>query len=444
MAKKPLSRLLPGAPSDMSRAGRRAALHMLKDEKRRADRIVKAAMMSGAGFTIDNRMRTLLDACNDDVRIGAEVPFPNIWDVFSGFVRRVEAGLASPLVLLEERDHAFAPGDFFAFREEPAIRDAARERLLGLPVGIIHNYSCLDGPDEATFSREDGSAYVLSGIAMIRHGGHLHWCAIGGEKVDLDAVTSERRRTLAENAEAVRRANPHASENRIRDILNPTAKPLDGTGDAWLTWTMGLFNLETMSHEIRTVVRDWSVTLSVFSDHFEERLASAYGRLTDVTRMVDKAMAEVEKAGLMFDVAEMAFTLPAYFTARVGHVGMVERVTALGDQRSGQARKHALKAPPDLRVLVKQVATLESPSSHAGAGGYAPPRFRVEVDGFWRRLKPESEGRDAEGNPVKGRTWVRGHARWKDRPSRTATVYVKSPIGNALRKAGASEAALKA
>ena len=66
---------------------------------------------------------------------------------------------------------------------------------------------------------------------------------------------------------------------------------------------------------------------------------------------------------------------------------------------------------------------------------YTPPEFRVEVSGFWRNLpNPESEGKDPAGNPIKGRTWVKQHIRWRDKPQRDKkVVYIKSRLSPAKR-----------
>jgi hypothetical protein len=40
-------------------------------------------------------------------------------------------------------------------------------------------------------------------------------------------------------------------------------------------------------------------------------------------------------------------------------------------------------------------------------------------------------------NSIKGRTWVKGHLRWRGRPERQATVFVKSSIASAKARAAA-------
>jgi hypothetical protein len=46
-------------------------------------------------------------------------------------------------------------------------------------------------------------------------------------------------------------------------------------------------------------------------------------------------------------------------------------------------------------------------------------------------------GKDALGKAIRGRTWVKGHLRWRDRPQRISTIYIKSSIAVAKAKAAA-------
>lgn len=435
MAKKSLREILSTPPDRMNRADRRNAERLVREEGRRAENIMAAVGLSGAGYPVDKRMRSLVEACNDDRMRGMEVPFPNIWDVMSGFTQEVPTQMVSLLKLKPEKDHAFTAADFFAFATEEELREQTLPMLRQLPEGRIHNYSALGDLHEVAFEEEGKEPTVISGIALLRQGSHLYWMSVGGPVCDLKEVTRVRREELAANEARIREANPRSPEDQISKMLNPYAVALEGTDDVWTTFAMGLFNLETASHEIRTVARDWGWTLSVFSDQFEQRHAEAYDRDPAIRRMVDKAVAHVEEARVFFDLAETAFMLPAYFAAKV--LLLTERTvaTGLGDGARSEKRKYALKAPPELRILQRAVTTLEFGHGHGVDRSYSPPRFKVEVDGFWRRLRPEATGHDRNGEVVAGRTWVKGHARWKDRPPKVGVVHVKSPIRTAIERA---------
>jgi len=434
MAESRLERILTRSFDHLSRADRRNAVRLLKDEAKRIDHILSADRMNGAGYPIDRMLRQLLDTTNDDLVAGMDTPFANVWDVMSGFVKVEQAQLVKYARLLPERDHAFSAADFFAFAGEEELRVQTVSRLEALPEGTIHNYSVLD-LREIVFEEEGRDPLVFAGISLVRHGRRIHWLTTGGPVTNLAAVTEERRALVKGQEATIRAANPNASEKQIQDTLNPFARPLIGTEDVWHSFAMGLFNLDTLSQEVKIVGRDWGVTLSIFSDQFEERFAGQYETDPTMRRLVDKAVAEVEASHLAFDVAETAFTLPAYFAAKVSLVTERELPTSLGSDLRNPARKYALKAPIDMRILTRRVTTLDFGRGKAVSHSFTPPRFRVEVDGFWRRLRPEAMGRDPDGNPVQGRTWVKGHARWKDRPPKTGVVYVKSPIRQALDRA---------
>lgn len=419
----------------MSRAERRNTARMMKDELKHIENTRSAIKNSGAGFPIDRALRQLLDCCNDDILTG-QAPFPNVWDVFSAFTYTQPSKLINFLKLRAEVDHAFTATDFFAFSTEEELRDRTLPKLRELKEGVIHNYSALDDVRQVTFEQSERDPVVLSGISMIRHNSHLYWMTVGGPVCDLASVTAVRRAALALDADKVRAANPHAPAAQIENMLKPYAVPLHGTDDVWFSFAMGMFNLETAAHEIRILGRDWGVSLAVFSDQFEQKYAESYEKDEKVRRMVDKSVAEVEANGLFFEIAETAFALPAYFEAKVSLVVEETRETELSPSRRNPAARFAMKAPADLRPLTRRVVTLDfGRNSEKLPHSYTPPRFRVEVDGFWRRLPAESIGKDANGQPIRGKTWVRGHARWKDRPPAVGVVLVKTPIRDSLERA---------
>lgn len=435
MAKGRLKGLLEKTPGTMNRASRRNAHRYIKEESQRIDQIRAADQMSGVGYPVDRHIRHFLDMCNADIFRGLEVPYPKVWDVVSGFFKRESSELQDFLRLRPEKDHAFSQHDFFAFATDTAIREQVVEKLLALPEGVVHNYTASGAVKDVVFEEGQTEPLVFSGISLVRHGELLYWQTVGGPVVDISRITEERREQLVEQEATIRAANPTAPEAMIRDLLNPRAVALEGTDDVWLAAALGLFNLRTRKHEIRMTTRDWGVSQAVFSDQFEQRFAEEYETSESVRRMVDRAMEQIEKDHLFFEVAETAFALPAYFAAKVEFVRGEEVTTALGDPTGGVARKHALKAPVDMRILKRTVATLDFSARGEFGHTYTPPRFRVEVDGFWRRLPSGSVGKDAEGRPTKGKTWVHSHARWKDKPPKTGTVLVKTPISTALERA---------
>jgi hypothetical protein len=429
-----LKGLLERDPNSFDRASRRNAQRYLKEEAQRIERMRAADQMSGVGYHIDHQTRQFLDTCNKDVLNGIETPYAKVWDVVSGFFKQEYSEIVDFLRLRTERDHAFSAQDFFAYATAPEIRDHAIERLMELPEGVIHNYSVTGGVRDVVFQDEVGDPVALSGIAMVRSGDLLYWQTVGGVVTDPLKATSARRAALAEQEAKIRRDNPHAPEAMIHEILNPTAVALKGDDGVWKAAALGLFNLRTLKHDIRMTTREWQSTQAVFSDQFEQKFADMYESDAAARRLVDRAMAQLEADHLFFEIAETAFALPAYFAARVEFVRGEDVKTALGNPNGGSARKYALKAPLDMRVLTRNVATLDFDARNEFGQSYTPPRFMVEVEGFWRRLPLGTVGKDPEGRPTEGKTWVQAHARWKDKPKKAGVVHVKTAIGAAIER----------
>lgn len=435
MAKDTIRSILNSSESGLSRSQRRNASRLFKDEMKRVQNILAAVKMSGAGYPIDQELRLLIGNCNDELLEGAEVPFRNIWDVFVGFTKPEVSQLLDFVTLRPEKDHAFTALDFYAYATEEGLQEQILPRLRDLPEGVIHNYSALGDIKEVAFEYEGGSV-VSSGISLVRYGEHLHWITLGGPVCDLEKVTNDRRAELAPNEADIRAVNRGASEEMIQHTLLPIARELPGTDDVWKSIAMGLFNLKTASHEIRILGRDWTYTLSIFSDQFEQRFEVEYEKNERIRRLVDKSVAQIEENSVFFNMAETLFALPAYFATKVSLVTSENVVTQLGASDRSSTQKYALKAPLGMRILHRNVSTLDF--DYKGDGfdhAYTPPRFRVEVDGYWRRLKSDAWGKDATGNQIQGRTWVRGHARWKDKPPKMGVVHVKTPIRKALERA---------
>ena len=94
-------------------------------------------------------------------------------------------------------------------------------------------------------------------------------------------------------------------------------------------------------------------------------------------------------------------------------------------------------APSNLKVYIKKVKSLQiiNPNKPPQIKrSYTSPKFQVSVDGFWRKLDPESFGKDKNGNETQGKTWIKAHLRWRDKTPKPKVIYLKSSIKVAKEK----------
>ncbi len=417
-----------------------------RGERRRHEKEVKAAwsrvldrraavMASGAGFHVDEELREFLDLYNSRLDENVEDPqMPFSFGVMQAFMVPWTDGRFKSYEMTPEKDHAYSVGDFVDFIRSGRCQDAGRARLEALPEGIVHNYSALGDIREHAFVDADGEAFAVSGISFVRAGSRLFWMMIGGTVCDLQEQTGRIQafyRGMEEKGQIETRGPRKLDTSKLH------AAPLADVDGVWKTVAFGLFDLGRMVHESRTFARDEGPSRAMVSDD-----PASIG-IEDVSRATPEQVegmkafaARVDEHRIVFDVAESLFQLPSYFAYRVHLVTEAERRTKAG-RGAGADAARVLRAPRELRTGIRRIETLDIVNLQPGSGtrSYTPPRFQVELDGFWRTLRPGSIGRDRDGRPEPGRTWVRGHVRWRDRPAQTGVITVKAPVSAALEKA---------
>jgi hypothetical protein len=392
---------------------------------------------SGAGYPIDQQLREYLLEYNDRALGHGLAAMPSSFNVFESFFEFRSNNTAYVFRIKPEKDHLFSLSDFLDFATSPSRRSDAIRSVLELQDGIIYNFTPVGNIRELAFLHADSSRFVIAGFTMIRHGEELHWAMIGGPICDLAEET--RKLGPAPQRQDVR------EESRAKAYVKPSpdlefrAEPLAGTDDVWKTIVFGIFNLRSEKHEVRAIGVDHGNYYTTVVDHPEVFGVKDPESLSQQQQDRLAGMIErLEKDRLFFEIAETCFELPAYFAYRVTLVRETKRATAIAAM-SPSARSKISAVASEKRPLFRTVASLEvvDLGNPAVVRAYSPPRYRIEVDGFWRRIDPNLFGKDIFGNPAKGRTWVRGHLRWRERPERPSTIFVKRSIASAKAKAAA-------
>jgi hypothetical protein len=311
------------------------------------------------------------------------------------------------------------------------------QSLFELREGIVHNFTSIGDVRDLAFLHADSTRFVIAGFTMVRHDDQLHWAMIGGPICDLVAQTNKLRADPIHEKQAYQ--PPEKGFINVNPGLEHRAEPLVGTDDVWKTVAFGRFNLGTEKHEARAVARDHGNSYDMIIDDPDMFGIRDPANISERQRqMLTSMISELETESLLFEIAETCFQLPAYFAYRITLVRETRRETAIA-QLSARQRSKFTSVTPERRPLFRTVAALDiiDVGRTPAVRSYNPPQYKVEVGGFWRRLNPDALGKDAHGNTIKGRTWVKGHLRWRDRPERQSTIFIKSSVVAAKSKVAA-------
>ena len=208
---------------------------------------------------------------------------------------------------------------------------------------------------------------------------------------------------------------------------------LDGDGQKFLHKTMAAvrLNIERRTCQVRFIMADWGDSNRIITDdptvfmdlpenNRERRLANVIGQLGPYAALME--------------LCTTCLCLPQYFRFRVDIVRMEDPPRTQDLSSTAASSRHRRKDTQgtiqDPAFKIRRVAALRivRTAHRRAVRRYTPPTYQVEVTGFWRTLATDSVGKDNKGNPVRGKTWVEGHLRWRDRPAKPREVLVKSRV----------------
>ena len=391
-------------------------------------RILLNLHQSGAGYPIDQLLRQLAFEYTHryaSAGIGSQPVSFNYFEPFCD-IKLIENSVAPYALPVSELDHLFSIVDYLDYVTSPEGSPFDSSQLLELPDGKAFHYSLSGDILDFTFLTPEGREFVASGFSMVRRERFLHWYLVGGEiysPQEWETLIANQGKIALENVDPYKRLFLSESIKENGDSVGAPV-PLEGTTTAMRTIIAGEFDLTSNKHLGRCYMMETENSFNVLCDDPDvfERMSDASMRAEMIKIMRDR----IEGAAAMWNLAEAMFQLPAYFTFKI-HIA--KSIAVVGGKRLPPTTARGGRG---LSAHFRYVSAIEYTDDNLTAiRSYAVPHYEVETEGYWRRLSPDQQGRDADGNSVRGRTWIKACNKWRERPDGPKIVYVKSSISAA-------------
>ncbi|MFT4506327.1 GIY-YIG nuclease family protein [Caballeronia sp. 15711] len=395
--------------------------------------IFKAQLEAGAGLFADEALREFQrDYQNREMQMGPQ-GLPTSYQLCRDFFVRSRQG--QPYRLFPERDFIISFTDFLDFITDANTPVSSLGLGYTLTEGFIYNFNSSDVPGALLLSTQDAPSFGFRAASMIRRGDELTMLLSVAEQPELDMMAGleselgkeidvrPEKRALLENADLRRETY---GGNRIVAI--------EGT-DLLPSLAAVRFDLKNRVFAGRCFLRDMGDRWSTETDV----LASFAGQIADDNLGFQNMVKRLDKYSTVWEMAKALTLLPAYLDAKVTLIKTEKRETRIAKLPLSK-RREIERAPMSHRKQFRNISAIRvirMESEPVSGRTFRPPQFQIAVDGFWRALKdPDQTGKDAQGLPVIGRTWVRAHVRHKDRPapSEIKTIYVKASLSDARRR----------
>ncbi|MEL6464960.1 MAG: GIY-YIG nuclease family protein [Pseudomonadota bacterium] len=416
-----------GKPFFLKNMTRRERRKLNADSRKVAEKynvILRSLYTTGVGFPVDQTTRQMAAEYTHRFASSGTGNLPVSFNYFESFLNiKLMKGTVAPFTeLTPETNHLFHASDFFDFLTSADSDGFDASDLLNLPEAESFHFSNNGAIEELSFFDAKGREYLLSGFSMIRRGDSVHWFLVAGEKLtkeEWELRTNEAPKVDIEDIAPWKRAFLNDS---IKRSGSSTGAPLrlEGTELAVRTLTAGEFDLKTKKHIERGVFIETENSFAVFSDDPEVLMALTSSKKEEI---IERALNRISEADILWSLAEGFFQLPRYFETRV---------TVSKSLARGHGKQHGLKGKGGKGIKAEYVAVeavyIEDDDSPSVVRRVRMPVYSTETEGHWRRLKFGQTGKDREGNPVTGKTWVNRSNPWRNESARSSTVFVKDSL----------------
>lgn len=395
-----------------------------------------AQQACGAGLLADEALRYFQRDYENRGRIAGPQGMPTSYQIGRSFFNQRYVGAV--YLMWPERDYLVRFSDFLDFVTAGESPDIDLGLGYTLTEGVIYNVTASDEVGSLLLETQGDAAYGFRAASLLRNGDDLVMLLSLAEQLSESGVEDLARVVSADPvpflpAKAV--LAEHHKEHRKEFGATRVAR-IEGT-DLLPTTAMVRFNLKKRAVEGRVLLRDLGDRFDTLTDVFAALVDAG---VTEASPEFLNMVAKLDDYGALWEMAKALTLLPAYLGARITVIQSETRETRLGKLPAAK-RKELAQVDESQRVRYRTISAvrIERPAGALVMSGrrFTPPQFQIPLDGFWRELAgPEQMGKDAEGLPVKGRTWVRAHIRYKDRPApaEIKTVYIKASLSAARQK----------
>lgn len=395
--------------------------------KRQVKKIYKSAaalmevqQVNGLGFSADDMLREYNREYNSRVLNGSLHDLPGSFNVVEAFNKFLPP--SATFKILDEIDHIFSFDEFIDFVTSDNVDSSDMPSLDHVVDGKIYSYNSVCDPREITFSTKNDKKYGLSSVSFIKFDKEVSIIIVAGQDCDLSAKTEEIKETIRGQ-----KTFPHRSHIQPSDDFEIGAMPLSENCPLLKSIVLARIDLDRKTFDARYVYEDWGQSYYGVTDDVSAFIDSSGKFINrDAEEHVKKMPEIISQYQTLFELCKTCLFLPSYFEIFSEDVRIERHPTEFLKFRNKQKNKKSVSLVGSAyKFSYRQPVVLlrESRRSPTRAE-FSTPDINIETSGFWKKLPIDTQGKDKNGNPITGRTWVSKTLSWAEEPIGDSKIAV--------------------
>jgi len=393
----------------------------IKKTLKKAVAMIEVQQVNGLGFPADCMLREYNLEYNNRVLNGTLSDLPSSFNVAEAFNKFLPP--SATFQLRREIDHLFSFNSFIDYVTSSEFDSSITPALDNIIEGVIYSFNSTSSPEDLTFSTNNGKEYGFSSVSIVRFDSEISILLLAGQECDLEAKTLEIK-------DFIKKQHIFSHRNHIRpsDDYEIKAMPLVEGSNLLKSIILARIDLKTQTFDARYVYEDWGQSYHGQTDDF-----SSY--INQECKFIDK---EAEKQYInmpkvmdeyqaIFELCKTCLFLPDYFNAKSEDVVIERHPTEYIEFcRKLKNRKTLSLIDVSYKISYREPYVIHSEKrNYPDRAGFLTPEIKIEDTGFWKKLPPQSQGQDKNGNTITGRTWVAKTLSWVESPSENSNLSIK-------------------
>lgn len=371
---------------------------------------LEAQYLSNCDFLTENSLRHFLAEFNNRAWKYGLRSMPVMFNIMEAFFNYRKPEIYFELI--EEENYLISFFDFIDYITSREFDDNKNLIDENITSDIIYNFNVGKDLEEIKFKNDADEEFIVAGVSIIRRENEITVLMVTGKKktenlsIDKDSFKFDTQ-------------NPNKSE--IIDEIKETLKTeeieyeyLDEDKKFIKVLVAARIDLETMTIDARYVAEETNLMFNVVTDEIDGFLKENGDFISEELKTAyENSREKIEGFNPIFEVIKLSLYLPYFFNSKEDAI--VEEVldTKFKKQFSSPLTKRKFNNVFGFKASTKSLYSIDTDNV------LSPDKiklrddlFKVQTDGYWKKLGLDEIGLDKKGNPIHGRTWVNQNLSW--------------------------------
>ena len=371
---------------------------------------LEAQFLSNCDFITEISLRNYLTEFNNRAWKYGLRSMPVMFNIMEAFFNYRKPEIYFELI--EEENYLISFFDFIDFITSKEFEDNKTLIDDNITPDIIYNFNVGKDLEEIKFKNDEDEEFIIAGVSIIRRENEITVLMVTGKRKTEDI--SINKDTIYFDTQ-----NPNKAE--IIDEIKETLKTqefeyeyLDDDKKYIKVLVSSRIDLETMTIDARYVAEETNLMFNVVTDEIDGFLNEKGNFISDELKSAyENSREKIEVFNPIFEVIKLSLYLPYYFNLK--EESIVEEIldTHFKKQYSSPLTKRKFSNVFGHKASTKSLFSIDTNNV------FSPDKiklrddlFKVQTNGYWKKLGLDEIGLDKKGNPIHGRTWVNQNLSW--------------------------------